>query len=267
MNPHDYNLYHYTKERSTLERVIKNGFWPRYSLEDHTWLAPNLYLACPCVCFCDIPTAASSMHREDYGDYVISFDKSWKGTDSITPLLYLNENGPLAKIITEKYTREITKSGTCKNVDGKLFYEPRLLEKAKLDDIWPFLPYFKATLGHTLRKKTDEQKAHDPRPEYDHIWLTKPLEDEMEWRYVPDKHRDALYTVRDYEPKTMAALDKLNENTKDSFLKFDLADVKTVIVPTEGDRAAILNGFSALAGKVRLWSEIPQKASSTSGAQ
>lgn len=256
MKPRDYKLYHYTRTLETLKLILKNGFWPRYSLEDFTWLEPNLYIATPCACFCDIPLAISSWHKEDYGSYVISFDKDWKSAQQLNPLLYLNEEGPLARSAFEKFRRELTKSGAIETADSRMFFHPKLLDKAALSEIWHFLPYLKATLGHTLQPRSDEHKQSGWMPEYDHLWLTKCLEDEMEWRYVPDKHKDALYSTRDYDRRTMCELAKLNDRTTDSFLKFALEEVDSVIVVTEEERQSVLSEFSALDGKVRLWSEI-----------
>lgn len=246
MKPRDYKLYHYTKTLETLKLILTNGFWPRYSLEDFTWLEPNLYIATPCACFCDIPLAISAWHREDYGDYVISFDKDWAGADQLNPLLYVNDQGPLARSAFEKFKRELTKSGEIETTDDKMFFHPKLLDKVALAEIWHFLPYLKATLGHTLQPRSDG-----------HIRLIKDLDDEMEWRYVPNKHKDALYSTQDYDRRTMDFLANLSEGTKDSFLTFGCDEVDSVIVVSEAERTELLNTFPGLADKIRLWNEIP----------
>lgn len=257
MEPRDYNLYHYTKTLETLKLILANGFWPRYSLEDFSWLVPDLFLATPCSCFCDIPLAMSAGHREGYGDYVISFDKDWEGVKHLNPLIYLNDEGPLARNAFEKFKRELTKSGDLETTNDKMFCHPKLLDKDALSEIWHFLPYLKATLGHTLQPRSEENKKTGRMPEYDHTWLTKYLEDEMEWRYVPEKHRDALYSARDYDRRTMSELNKLNDATKDSLLSFEVEEIDSVIAVTKEERTHLVEAFSTLNGKIKLWSEIP----------
>lgn len=38
MSPKSHTLFHFTKTNDVLKMVIKNGFWPRYCLEDVGWL-------------------------------------------------------------------------------------------------------------------------------------------------------------------------------------------------------------------------------------
>jgi hypothetical protein len=93
----------------------------------------------------------------------------------LTPLIYINEDGPLAEIVRQKYARHLSRFDEAEVKPGQeIHYCPTLLDREMLAGLWDFLPYMKSTLGHTLQRQG--YKAH---------WMTKALEDEFEWRYVP----------------------------------------------------------------------------------
>ena len=43
------HLYHYTKTLDILRRILKEGFWPQYTVEDFSWIQDGTlrYLAFP----------------------------------------------------------------------------------------------------------------------------------------------------------------------------------------------------------------------------
>jgi hypothetical protein len=200
MNPKTYQLHHYTGEFDTLKLILaKNGgFWPRYSMEDFSWSQPDRhshYLAFPCTCFCDLPFEANAMHRADYGHYVISFDKASDLAKHLTPVIYVNEDGPLAEMIRVKYSNHLRRFGQAVATPHDVtHFEATALDRDPLGELRTFLPYLKSALGYTLQRRPPLQngREYERMPGYDHEWVTKRLEEEFEWRYVPPKHRDAL---------------------------------------------------------------------------
>jgi hypothetical protein len=64
MNARTKNLFHLTKKFDTLLRILEEGFWPRYSLEDIKWLGipETPKVAWPMVSFCDIPISRLGAH-------------------------------------------------------------------------------------------------------------------------------------------------------------------------------------------------------------
>lgn len=230
-------------------------------MEDFSWTQgrPH-YLAVPCTCFCDLPLELTSTHRGDYGDYVISFDKASSVAKNLTPLIYVNEDGPLAKMIVSKYGRQLSLfTRLVDGSDGKKHWAPTPLDAAKLTGLWEFLPYLKSSLGHTLQRRPLPPAGgkYDRMPDYEYQWQTKFLEEEFEWRYVPEKHRDKIFCFADYAKWEMAELSALSEPTKDSFLKFDLNEVEAVIVEDEDQRKELLGLHPELKDKVRIWTELP----------
>jgi hypothetical protein len=231
------------------------GFWPKYSLEDFRWSRRDRlirYLAIPCTCFCDLPMEAIGMHRTDYGDYVIAFDKDSQLAKKLTPLIYVNEDGPLAEMIREKYDRFLSKFDAVDTMpDKKIHFRPTLLDQKKLIGLWDFLPYMKSTVGHTLEPCVPYREG-----KYAAIWSTKALEEEFEWRYVPAKHRDRIYCFEDYDIWNMGKLAELSERTKDSFLKFSPDEVKAIIVPQEAEGTELIRIHPNFEKIVTTWKKI-----------
>lgn len=265
MNPKSYSLHHFTREFQTLKLIMlpEGGFWPRYSMEDFSWVhhRPH-YIGSPCVCFCDLPFEASAMHRADYGEYVISFDKSSDLAKKLTPLIYVNDEGPMAEIIRSKYGKALLRFGAAEKLpDGVARFTPAPLIADELKGLWDFLPYLKATLGHTLQRRPPPANGteHEKMPGYDHGWATKFLEEEFEWRFVPPKYKDALYCLTDYSRWEMAKLDVLSKATMDSFLTFQKAEIEMIVVKTDMERDEIAGIYPELPGRIKTWSELPEQ--------
>ena len=254
MNERPTRFYHYTKSLETLSRyIIPGGFWPQYSLEDFSWVQDGkpLYLAFPCVCFTDLPLEQSAMHRNDYGDYVIGFDSTWESTARLRPLRYVTEEDKARPLLEPHHCRALTKCGGLDASTGLIHFPATKLVPKDFDGVWDLLPYLKENLGHTL------QRLRVARGDRSHVWLTKYLKDEREWRYIPDNHHDILFSVVDYDTRTRNELSEVSQTTHDSHLAFDLADVAIVIVQTDEERRQLAAQYPPLAEKIRIWSELP----------
>jgi hypothetical protein len=233
MSPREYRLFHYTQKFETLQLILKNGFWPRYSPEDISWFAGcPIYLVVPMVCFCDIPVELSKEHQEMYGCYAIALNKDWGKSVGLTPLLYFAEDGPLAKHLNQRLGRAITKT---------------TLNKDEFYHFWELLPYLKPTTG-CLPEIGPSGRAGT------HI---KDFDIEMEWRYIPIRHKDCIYTA-DYSDQAAdrAKASKLSEATRDSMLAFADKEIDLIVVPTNEERKKLLEAKSALDGRIKLWDEI-----------
>jgi hypothetical protein len=182
------------------------------------------------------------MHREDYGDYVIGFDEDWKAAHRLRPLEY-----DVRAKLAPHHCRAMTKyANTC---DG-LISSPTPLKPRDFDVVWELLPYLKEKLGYTL------QPLAKQIGDMSHEWVTKPLIDEREWRYIPENSRKNLFSVENYDAKTMKALKKLSEPMHDLHLRFRLAEVSIVIVVTDAERQQLVAKYPDLDGKIRLWDEL-----------
>lgn len=95
MQPKSHTLFHFTKNMDFLKDILKNGFWPRYCLEDASWytsVTDDYYIAYPIVCFCDIPLSRVDEHVNFYGNYGIGVTRNWAESNGLSPVLYIREN-------------------------------------------------------------------------------------------------------------------------------------------------------------------------------
>ncbi len=90
------SLFHFTKNSDVLKSILKNGFYPFYSLEDLRWSRTSEYefVAFPLVAFCDIPLGRITDHVGFYGRYGLGLSRGWGLANGLNPLVYLAESGP-----------------------------------------------------------------------------------------------------------------------------------------------------------------------------
>lgn len=230
MSPRDYRLYHYTSYE-TLKLILAEdgGFWPQYCPEDFSWITDTpFYLVIPMVSFCDIPIILSKEHKDSYGPVVIGLSKDWGKENNVTPLLYVYEEGLLARHIKESVGRCLTKIE---------------IDKSDLGSLWNFVHYLKPVTGCF----PDKQSHGDTFKDFD---------EEMEWRYVPEAFKDAIYSTELFDDKERADAKLRSKNTFKVKLKFNRSDVEVVVVENEKQRNELSQSFEFLHGKISLWSEL-----------
>lgn len=247
------HLYHYTKTLNILRLILKGGFWPQYSVEDFSWVQDGVprYLAFPCVCFTQLYPQRSADHRGDYGDYAIGFDQGWEATRIMSPIKYVV--GANSSLLTAQQRRAFQVTGAMV-VEGKIFhFLPGRLDPLQFDGMWETLPYLKENIGFTLQKRAR------PRPNMTHNWHLKSLEHEDEWRYIPEKYRDSLFSLQDHDAWTMNYLFRESERTHDSHLRFKPSEVAVLIVKTAEEREQLAAEFPEHADKIGIWSDFPRR--------
>ena len=104
------SLFHFTKQKETLESILSNGLRFSYAFESispqitaninyssYPRVVEDIFketgIAIPMISFCDIPITRASIHMGRYGKYMIGFDKNhltewYKNT--INPVLYIH---------------------------------------------------------------------------------------------------------------------------------------------------------------------------------
>lgn len=115
MQPKSHTLFHFTKSVDFLKDILRNGFWPRYCLEDAKWYSKygnDYYIAYPIVCFCDIPLSRVDEHVNFYGNYGIGVTRQWAEANGLSPVLYLRENS---------FQHEALKQLCGKNLDSPFY--------------------------------------------------------------------------------------------------------------------------------------------------
>lgn len=215
MKPKSHTLFHFTKSRETLQLILKNGFWPRYCLEDVGWLGiPDAdFVAYPMVCFCDIPLSRTDEHVAFYGDFGVGMSKEWAVKNDLNPILYMASQNTLAKSISEMGSTAAS-----------------LPEKNKRQ---PALNLFRHLAGHIKPSEGTMVVAGKP--------VQKEFYQESEWRFIP-RHSE----IRDHLIRAnfdnVEERERVNEKAKaHSMLKFVPNDVKYIFVSSDSDIPAIIN--------------------------
>tara|TARA_Y100001956_G_scaffold14916_1_gene14294 strand:+ start:505 stop:1248 length:744 start_codon:yes stop_codon:yes gene_type:complete len=215
MAPKSHTLFHFTKGKETLEKILKNGFWPRYCLEDIRWVDQSDadYIAFPMVCFCDIPLSRISEHVGFYGSFGLGMTKDWANKNSLNPLLYLASSNNLSSEI-----RSLNKhAGKCKTDDD-------------IKDAKETMRYIYMHI-----KPSDGNMLVDGKP------VEKEFYQESEWRFVPKNENIKPYMFKDKfdnEDTLNAENAKTLEHTS---LKFTPDDIKYIFVKSDSDIPGIVN--------------------------
>ena len=103
MKPKSNTLFHFTKSAETLKLILKNGFWPKFCLEDVSWLGYEKFdfIAYPMVCFCEIPLSRISEHINFYGEFGIGLSRHWAESNGLNPVFYITNENNVANAFRE----------------------------------------------------------------------------------------------------------------------------------------------------------------------
>jgi len=217
LQPKSHTLFHFTKNLEFLKDILKNGFWPRYCLEDLTWYGDNknYQTAYPIVCFCDIPLSRVDEHVGFYGNFGLGLTKEWAKLNKLSPVLYLNE-GSAQQLAFKKLFRE--------NLSGQGFY------KDAGTDIVSIMTHVKPIEGNMFINGQ---------------FISKEFHQENEWRFsVTGKSEDlsikSFLTEHQFHDKNV--LDVENLKSKNSYsLKFSPSDIKYLFVKSDSDIPSLIN--------------------------
>ncbi|HAS6258658.1 TPA: hypothetical protein RQK60_004579 [Vibrio vulnificus] len=213
MKPKSHTLFHFTKSRDTLKLILKNGFWPRYCLEDVEWMkvGNTKFAAFPMVCFCDIPLSRVDEHVKFYGEFGIGLTKEWAVKNGLSPIQYVSSNSDVPsayqKLINVLSSNTDTKSGWdylryltsyCKPIEGNMVIDGKIVEKEFIQ--------------------------------------------ESEWRFIASNNEGMAeflsHSNFDNEEKLSEANQKTLQNNQ---LKFNANDIKYIFVKQDSDIPDIIN--------------------------
>ena len=101
MKPKSNTLFHFTKSLDVVKSILKEGFWPRFCLEDMCWYRSQdmPYIALPIACFCDIPLSRIDEHVGFYGEYGLGVTREWAMNNGLNPVMYVSEQSSVADSI------------------------------------------------------------------------------------------------------------------------------------------------------------------------
>ncbi|MDA3140303.1 abortive infection system antitoxin AbiGi family protein [Vibrio metschnikovii] len=182
MKPKSHTLFHFTKNKEVLKNILKEGFWPRYCLEDLRWynLEETPFVGFPIVCFCDIPLSRINEHVEFYGEYGIGVTKEWAIRSGLNPVMYVSsESGVASSLIRQSYINEtdeddldfINIMSHTKPIEGQMMIQGQIVQKdfyqenewrylARCDKFKPFLLMDRFEDQEVLREANVISKEH-----------------------------------------------------------------------------------------------------------
>ena len=176
MNARTKTLFHFTSLDNLL-RILQEGFWPKYSLEDVAWLDGGVArLAWPMVSFCDIPISRVREHTEFYGSYGIGLCRErWRAT-GLNPLLYVSPDSILKNSLRElllevrrnpdprSKTNAMIVLAHCKPLEGLAGVNGELRKKDFYSECeWRFAPWVEGSGGGSYGFLMKEEVFRDER--------------------------------------------------------------------------------------------------------
>lgn len=209
--------------------MLKNGFWPRYCLEDISWLGTpkTEFVAFPMVCLCDIPLSRVDEHVGFYGEFGIGLTKEWAESNGLTPIHYIAQNSG----IPSTYKKLV-------NLFGKNRGEENEVEEGKdtadENEGWVLLRYL---LAHI--------KPLDGRMVVAGKTINKEFHQESEWRYVPKHESIHEFILKDNFHIDEFLAGRNNETKQHCMLEFAPKDVKYIFVKRDADIPGIINFIQA----------------------
>ncbi len=209
MNVSANTLFHFTDKKENLKGILKNYFYPTYSLEDLGNVIPeskNFTAHVPMVCFCDLIFSQIIPHIDFYGDYGIGLrKKGWGIENGISPIIYVPKEAMSATLIHE--IRMQLKSLTPSS-------EKEILE-IQIPDFYKYIKAYEG-LGQNKRSKKME---------------FRPFYNEREWRFSPMKFRVYLekQVTDDFLKKQNGRMRKQEK------LIFKAKDIRYIIVKDEDE--------------------------------
>ncbi|MEK0446855.1 MAG: hypothetical protein RLZZ399_2176 [Verrucomicrobiota bacterium] len=216
-SPRAGSLFHFTKNLDALKSILKDGFWPRYCLEDIRWQNFDQfeYVAFPMVCFCDIPIGRIVQHVEFYGSYGIGVTKEWGLKNKLNPIVYLSGPEPLG--------------GAFNALSNVVFSHP---DKKQVET---GLEHFRHLVAHT---KPISGKMMVSGKEID-----KEFYAESEWRFVPRQTGVEAFLKYDEFDSMRHEYDKVT--WRDCLIKLSGVDIRYIFVPSDGDIPDVIKFLQA----------------------
>lgn len=228
-------LFHFTTKLDYLIDILENGFWPRYCLEDRSWLkkinpltgkvypqADDAYY--PMVCFCDIPLSKILDHINFYGQYGIGLTKEWAVENHLNPLFYIaDQSNHFPKIFMDAVDGYLEEQAKFESQHQTSKYP---VSNQNLDNIGLFLSRLMCYMKPTQGKMTRNEQIID-----------KMFDEESEWRYIPAIEELSSQEIEGslYKETLTDIVQQKNDKTNKIRLDFELNDIKYIFVQNDSE--------------------------------
>ncbi|MEQ9167085.1 MAG: abortive infection system antitoxin AbiGi family protein [Fulvivirga sp.] len=226
MNISANTLFHFTSSLINIESILDNKFQISYCRETFNldgMESGDFFF--PMICFCDIPLASAKDHIDKYGNYGIGMTKEWGIKNRLNPVLYVEKQSNVSKIIkkqvfdSDKILHLIEKVAEVNSELAKPFIEPF---KGSINNNTDLLRYIKNYQGDLIRA---ENTYSDYR-----------FYDEREWRFVPDFSRTKpKWNLTKEEYNAYRGTGTSKPLIDDPKLSFNSEDIRHLIVKQDSD--------------------------------
>ena len=224
-------LFHFTNSKEILINIIKNGFYPRYSIENYSFSDYNLSFAIPMVCFCDIPLSKTIEHSMEYGQFAIGMSKEWAMQKGVTPVFYIQQDSLILNKLQKAF--DLSYTSFLEKFQKRLFLSKE--EQVNLTEIVKDLNCVFHNTKPIIGISTKNGKE-------------KKFYDEKEWRFYPDFDGDnysysqiSINYVHFNEEKKRKTIE-----LEKKALTFTLNDMDYIIVPSEMKKQEIITEIKNL---------------------
>lgn len=203
-------LFHFT-QRESLCSILKDNFYPKYSLEDLSNATPKISMYkeayIPMVCFCDLLFSQIKDHIDFYGDYGIGLRKEeWGISKGISPIVYV----PPKSISATQIQAIATVTGTSLKNEAD-----RRIIRRQLQNFYKFVKPYNGTIVNRKNKKKEDKIFYNER----------------EWRFVPN-----TFNVLPKAKTNKTLLENINaQMQREEKLTFEAKDIKYIIVKRENE--------------------------------
>lgn len=220
-------LFHFTDSFDKLESIFINYFYPRYCLEDQSFLVAETlsrHAAIPMVSFCDIPLSQVNSHTAVYGRYCLGLTKTWGIKNKINPVMYA---------VPESYSTTLLKESFASlyPLNPKLLRYDNVPTNLTIGNVatmlYSFFAFLKPYEGEFWR---EGQLINENVRFYD----------EREWRYVPPldqlNDRGLIPVMGKEQYANEQTRDCCNQKLEKYFsLTFRTEDIKYIIVRNDSE--------------------------------
>jgi hypothetical protein len=215
------SVFHFTSTANAIIGILRNCFYPHYSLESLSVGIKTIEYAYPMVCFCDIPLSQIESHINKYGEYGIGMSREWAVQQGLNPVLYCEASSVITKEVFS------------------LLKENRSLPK----DI---APKYNTSLINILRYlKPHKGKLYKQGSDLNDIIFY----DEREWRFMPNIDSNLPILLKKEEFSNQITLAEANTKCEACPLDFQPEDIKYIIVKHDSEILSMINALNTIKGR------------------
>lgn len=223
-------LFHFTSIKGLTGILSSGGFYCQYSDEHFENILPSKsdyrFSYIPMISFCDLTImqlSNDSVHRKDFGEFGIGLTKEWGIRKGVSPVMYVHKESQQTKRLYRliKAVKDFRKRTN----------DDEAIDSIKQEMIDSF-KYIKPYTGNWQKGK----------------WFRKKIifYNEREWRYSPLLNEHAVLSGVIKENKK--EIEKLNEELKKSTIKFEVKDVKFIIIKNKKNIPVVAKVITDMTG-------------------